>query len=51
MELPDNGDEPVRTTKLSHDPPEAISADSVEGLGQVDEGSVEAPALFDTLLL
>lgn len=51
MELPDNGDEPVWTTKFFHDPPEAISANSVEGLGQVDERGVEAPVLLDTLLL
>lgn len=50
MELPDNGDEPVWTTKFFHDPPEAISANSVEGLGQVDERGVEAPVLLDTLL-
>ena len=51
MELPENVGKFWWTAKLPHYLPKALSADCVEGLGQVDKGHVEAAELFLTFLL
>ena len=51
MELSDNGDELPRAAILCHDLPEALSADSVKRLGQIDVGGEQVGVLFLALLL
>ena len=51
MELANNGDGFVGATKLAHDFPQSVSADCVEGLGEIHKGDVEVAVLFHTLFL
>ena len=39
MELTSQSDESVRASKLTHDAPEAVAADGIEGFRQVHEGA------------
>ena len=51
MELANNGDEFVGAAKLAHDFPQSVSADCVEGLGEIHKGGVEVAVPFRTLFL
>ena len=51
MELTNQRDESVRASKLTHDAPEAVAADDIEGFRQVYEGGVQVNVLLLALLL
>ena len=51
MELPHYGGELFGTSKFGHDFPEALSANSVVRLGEVDKGGEYVGILLMTLLL
>ena len=49
MELFHHGDEPWAAV-FGHDPPQALTTDSVDGLGQIDVGGEQVGILFLTFL-
>ena len=49
MELLDDGEELWRTSWLAKDLPEAVLADHIIGLGQIDKGCIQAHILFSAL--
>ena len=51
MELACDGDELSWTTILFHDPPEALSTNSVKSLGQINVGRVQVSVLLLALFL
>ena len=51
VELANDGDEFVGAAKLAHDFPQSVSADCVEGLGEIHKGGVEVVVLFHRLFV
>ena len=51
MELLQDGKESRRTPELSENPPQTLSAGSIERLRQVHEGCAQGHILFSALLL
>ena len=51
MELASDGDEFVGVAKLAHNFPQSVSADCVQGVGEIHKGVEEVTVLFHTLFL